>query len=208
MPINIIMVVEDLLSEAVAGKLLAKATLRYHAIRVTRLSKSEIQTKIDKFNRAARSHAFFVLTDQDTEKRCPPAAIKSLRAPLHRNLLYRFAVMETESWLLADRAGMAKFLSVPANKIPQNPETIPNPKEFLISLARKSKSSQIRKEIVPRANSTSKNGPYYNPTMSQFVQDVWDINAAAKSSQSLRRTFARLQSFTPSTNIPAEKPIP
>jgi len=201
MPINIILIVEDLLGEAVAGKLLAKAGPLYSVIRVSRLSKSEIQSKINEINRAARSHAFFVLTDQDTKKQCPPDAVKSLRAPLHPSLLYRFAVMETESWLLADRAGMAKFLSVPASKIPQNPETISNPKEFLISLARKSRSSQIRKEIVPRINSTSKKGPYYNPVMSQFVWEVWNIDAAAKSSPSLQRAFSRLQSFTPLANI-------
>lgn len=202
MAIHLTLIIEDVLSEAVARKLLGQANQPYAIASTLFWNKDKIIRQINGINQSAKGHVYFVLTDQDTQSRCPPDALAELSAPLHQNLAYRFAVMETEAWLLAHRAAIAKFLSVAANKISAYPETIGKPKEYLVALARNSRSSAIRREIVPAAGSTSRIGPNYNDKLIRFVKENWNVNIASQSSPSLRRAFAKLQSFTPSASIP------
>ena len=72
---------------------------------------------------------------------------------------------------------------------------IPHPKEFLVSLARLSKRTQLRADIVPRPGATSKVGPDYNSRIGDFVRTRWDIEHASAVSNSLKRTLARLRTF-------------
>ena len=196
MPIPLILIVEDPLSEAVARRILEKADRSYEVVNVLRWNKDKIKRKIKNINHAARGFAYFVLTDQDTEDRCPPNAISELREPVHSNLLYRFAVMEIEAWVMAHREAVSSFLYVPINKIPDDVDDIKNPKEYLINLARKSRSSRIREDIPPRNKTTSKVGPDYNGMLIDFVTERWDIDVAAIYSRSLKRTIERLRLFS------------
>ena len=197
MSIFLTLIVEDKLSAVVAKKMLKETNRNYEVSSFFPWDKDEIKNKIKRLNQSAKGGVFFVLTDQDTKDRCPPKAINELPASVHPNLLYRFAVMEIESWILAHRQAISKFLSVPLDKIPLDPDSIEKPKEDLIKLAKKSRSSSIRKSIVPREASTSKIGPDYNRTLSQFVIEKWNVNIASRSSPSLKRAFNRLKSFTP-----------
>ncbi|HEX9971235.1 MAG TPA: hypothetical protein VGD14_04115 [bacterium] len=62
-----------------------------------------LKTKIQGFNNAARVTPFLVLTDLD-QVECAPILIKEwLPVPKHPNLLFRVAVREVESWVLAHR---------------------------------------------------------------------------------------------------------
>lgn len=192
------LIVEDRLGEAVARKMLDSAGSGYRVEMALRWNKDTIRARIGSINQSARGFPYFVLTDQDTRDRCPPRAIDELRVAVHPNLLYRFAVMEIESWILAHREAISRFLFVPLNRIPDNTDTISQPKEFLISLAKKSRSSAIRRDIAPRNNSTARIGPGYNDTLSSFVTRHWDVGAAIDASPSLERTFRRLRSFQPS----------
>ena len=75
---------------------------------------------------------------------------KWLPYPKHPNLLFRVAVKEVEAWLLAHRAAFATFLGISDKFIPQEQvDTIPDPKQFLINLAAKSKKRKVRDAIVP-----------------------------------------------------------
>ena len=192
---RLVLIAEDLLSEIVAKKILAESENKFEVVNSLTWNKDEIKNRIGGINKSAKSQVFFVLTDQDTQDNCPPLAIKELPGPLHHNLLYRFAVMEIESWVMAHRKAISEFLFVPLNKIPQNTDTLPKPKETLISLARKSRSRTIRNDIVPRDNSTSKVGPNYNGKLAEFVENYWDVNIASLSSPSLKRTFFKLNSY-------------
>lgn len=176
--------------------MLEEANNDFRVENVMRWDKYKIMENINSFNSAARSHIYFVLTDQDTNDRCPPNAINELAEPLHPNLLYRFSVMEVESWVLAHREAISRFLSIPLNKIPHKTDDIVKPKECLVNMARSSKSSNIRKDIVPRNNSTSKVGPDYNGRLIKFVLCHWDVRIASQVSPSLERTFERLTNFT------------
>ena len=197
MPTPLALIVEDRPSEVVARKLLAATRRDFDVCNVLRWSKDAIRERIHGINRAARGFPWFVLTDQDTVERCPPVAIAELREPKHPNLLYRFAAMEIESWILADRRGAADFLRVPHHRIPQDTDSIAQPKEFLLGLARKSRSKAIREDLAPRSGSTSRIGPDYNGRISEFVAEGWDVHSACDHSPSLKRSFDRIASFAP-----------
>ena len=193
---QLVLIVEDALSEAVARKIIRASNEGYQVVNVQSWSKDIISSRIGNINKSAAGFKYFVLTDQDTPDRCPPDAIKKLPDPIHPNLLYRFAVMEIESWVMAHREAISTFLRVPLSRIPEDTDTINNPKEYLISLARKSKAGKIKKDIVPFAGSTSKVGPDYNGRLIEFIWKYWDVKIASKYSPSLQRTLKRLKQFT------------
>jgi hypothetical protein len=112
-------------------------------------------------------------------------------------LLFRVAIREVEAWLLAHREAFAKFLGIAIELIPNDVDAIPNPKQFLINLARKSRKRSLRDAIVPAPNSTATIGKYYNPQLIQFVQQSWQIDSAQKNSPSLQRAMNAIMSFEP-----------
>jgi hypothetical protein len=57
--------------------------------------------------------------------------------------------MEVESWVMADRTGFAKFLSIPVHRIPEDTDTIRQAKKFLVSLAQLSRKTGVSECIVP-----------------------------------------------------------
>ena len=197
MSIYLTLIVEDQLSEAVARRILDQTNREYQVVRALRRNNVQIKALISGINQASKSHVHFVLTDQDTVDKCPPNEIRELPEKIHHNLLYRFAVMETESWVMAHRKAFANLLSIPLSKIPPNTDKIPDPKQHLIGLAKKSRFKEIREDIVPRKNSINKKGPAYNSTLGKFVMEKWDVTEASKHSPSLHRTYQRLINFTP-----------
>jgi len=149
------------------------------------------------FNKAARGMPYLILTDLDNENCAPEKMRKWLPHPRHPNLLFRIAVKEIEAWLLADRAGVAKFLGISPSLVPFVVDDIEDPKRFLIDLAKRSKKRAIREDLVPRQGSTAKQGPAYNDRLISFVRDNWDQFAAKKNSPSLERTMRALENFSP-----------
>jgi len=196
-PIPIILAVEDRLSEVVARKIL-KQTRKHYTVSMC-LRKGGfgyLKSKINSFNDAAKGIPFFVLTDQD--RGCPPDKIASwMSQGCHPNMIFRIAVMEVESWVMAHRDAFAKFLSIPLSRIPQNTDSVADPKQLLISLARRSRSRKLKEDLVPPKGATSKQGPNYNNCLAQFVMDRWDVHTARSRSESLDRAFAHLQRFEP-----------
>ena len=140
-----------------------------------------------------------MLTDLDSPKICPPELIQSwIQGSLNLGFFLRVAVMEVESWVMADQSAFAEFLKVPIQEVPTRTDEIPDPKTSLLSLAEKSKSTGLRKDLLPKkGNKTSKIGPGYNIRLSEFVRDYWDLNRAVSASPSLKKTVDRLQSTKP-----------
>lgn len=134
-----------------------------------------------------------MLTDLDTPQECPPGLIRSwVRGTLNSRFFFRVAVMEVESWIMADRMGFSDFLSVPLHRIPSPTDNILNPKEFLLSLARRSKKKAVREALVPAQGATLSVGNEYNAFLSEFVRKHWNLERAATASPSLKRTLDRL----------------
>jgi hypothetical protein len=195
-PINL--ATEDELSEAVLRRLLEFVGRGYEIGRAYRRGGfGYLRRTVGGWNRAARSVPFIVLTDLD-QHTCPRALIDEwLTETQHSNLLFRVAVHEVEAWLLADSRGLSRYLAVGQDSVPNDPESLKDPKGALIDLARKSRSAVLRDRIVPKRGSSASQGPDYNGCLVQFVAAHWDIKSAAANSPSLARTTKRLATFGP-----------
>jgi hypothetical protein len=197
-PIPIHLAVEDELSEAVLRKVLSQSS-RPFAVGTcfNRGGFGYIRKMIRGFNNAAKGTPFLILTDLDRIPCAPELTSTWLREPLHPNLMFRVAVREVETWLLADGAGLAKFLTIRRILVPGDVDAVSNPKECLIDLARRSPRRDLRQDIVPPPGSTRKIGPNYNGRLISFVRDHWNLSAATLSSPSLQRTVKAVASFVP-----------
>jgi hypothetical protein len=194
-PVNL--AIEDELSEVVLLRILGY--LRRYAVGAAhrRGGYGYLKTTIPAWNRAAKGVPIVVLTDLD-DWACPAELMANwLTAPRHQNLIFRVAVREVESWLLADRENFSRFLAVREALIPTNSDGLADPKAALVSAASRSRSRVIRDRIVPRPGSTAKQGPDYNACLGLFVRDQWDIRSARINSPSLARTIDRLSGFNP-----------
>jgi len=112
---------------------------------------------------------------------------------------FRIAVRAVEAWLIADAETLAAFLHVRRSFFPSNPDTLPNPKQSLVDLARRSSRSEIRKDMTPKVNSPGTTGPAYASRLIEYVSDHangWRPGEAALTSESLRRCRASLVALT------------
>ncbi len=156
-----------------------------------------LKRNISGFNNASKGMPYLILTDLDREE-CAPIMIKEwLPETRNPNLIFRIAVREVESWVLADRVAFAKFLGISQRKIPQEPDELLDPKAYLIDLARDSRKRALREDIVPKHGSTAKQGPAYNERLVSFVQEAWNPSVARQFSPSLERTIRAIELFTP-----------
>jgi len=194
-PINI--AVEDDLSEAVLKKILNNSGLYMIGTCLKRQGFGYLKRNVRGFNNAAKGKAFLLLTDLDKTECAPSLIQKWLPIPKHPNFLFRVAVREVESWVLASRSEFADFLKISKELIPIKPDEIYDPKQLLINLAKKSRNRELREAIVPKAGSTAKIGPDYNGSFAQFIADSWNINEAAQYSPSLKRTVNTIRQFKP-----------
>ena len=195
-PINLVF--EDVLSEAVLKEML-KQSQRPFSVGSCSNKKGfgDIKNSLPAYNNAANGMPYLVLTDLDNAE-CPLVILSEwLTQPKHPNLLFRIAVKEVEAWLLAHREAFAEFLGISVSLIPANVDEIPDPKQLLIYLAKKSKKRKLRDAIVPERNSTAKIGKDYNGQLIQFVQNNWQVEAAQVNSRSLQRAMNALINFQP-----------
>lgn len=190
--------VEGLLDEAVAQRL-----IRYSGHRVgTTYGKqgaAYLHQKAAGFNvRTRYGNPILLLVDfADTKLSCPPEVSKSWLSDQSPRLLLRVVVREIESWLLADQDGIASLLGISVRHLPADPETLADPKQTLVNLARRSRRSMIRRSLVPQPGISAVVGPGYTGVMSSFVSKQWNIEKARQRATSLDRCLNRL------SNIPS-----
>lgn len=139
-------------------------------------------------------HVQPVLCIADTDGECPALLHRSWLCRPIDQLLLRFAVVEAESWLLADRKGLADALKVPLSGIPREPDAEGDPKRVILNLSRKSTNRTVREELVSPSN-PSRAGTGYGFHLSQFVRHKWNPVVAAEASPSLARAIRRLEGF-------------
>lgn len=189
---------EDTLTEATIDSLLRQCGRPFTITnRYGREGFGYLKSKINGFNAAARIVPFLVVADLD-QVECPPRLKgRWLTAPEHPNLVFRIAVHQVEAWLLADRKALARFLGIPVSKVPSDADSIRNPKQFLINLARRSRKRDILQDVVPPSGSVRVQGPNYNGRLSEFVEHLWNPDEASSHSESLRRTMLHLRRFQP-----------
>ena len=195
-PVNI--ATEDELSAVTLETLLAYVDRGYSIGTVYRRGGyGYLKKTIRGWNQAARSTPFIVLTDLDTSL-CPINLLKDwLTDPLHPNLVFRVAVREVDAWLLADIESLCHYLRVGKMLIPEDTDTLTDPKKAVVDLAKRSRSSELKSRMVPKLGSTAKQGPDYNGCLSSFVRTTWKVGVAKRNSTSLRRTLERFAAFKP-----------
>lgn len=144
------------------------------------------------YNQAAEIQPWIVLVDLDHDADCaPPARARWLPQP-GSNMLFRIAVREVESWLLADREALAGFLGVALARAPTQVESLADPKIALVNVARASRRRNIRADMVPREGSGRVVGPAYTSRLIEYAQGVWRPDIAAQHANSLARLGKRL----------------
>jgi hypothetical protein len=194
--IFVTLVFEDDLSEAVMIRLLGQFPNKFKILRsYNGKGFGYLKTNIKGFNQASIINPHFMLTDLDNYE-CPIAMKNDwINFELRPDFIFRIAVREVESWLLADREGLSHFFSISQTNFPSNPDLIADPKNTLIQLAKRSKKRSIKEDIVP-INKNAIIGPNYNGCLTNFVFNKWNIENASNNSESLRRTYEKLNMFT------------
>jgi hypothetical protein len=185
--------VEGLLDESVARRLIAHcgctpgAGFGKNGVRYLR-------EKAPGFNvRALHGNPILMLVDfMDTGLECPPAVPVAWLPNRSTRLLLRVVVREIESWLLADRDGIAAFLGVSPARVPVAPETLPDPKQTLVNLARRSRRKAVRMAFTPAPGVSALVGPEYVTSLQEFATSFWDVEAAQTNAASLNRALVRL----------------
>lgn len=201
----ITLAVEDELSEQMLRTILVQTKRGFQVGPVYGKKGADyLRQKIRGLNMAARGSAYLVVTDLDTHSCVPELIEKWFECRLneypqrrHANLVFRVAVREIESWVMADRERFAEFLGISSELIPEQTDNVRNPKELLIRLASKCRNRRLRDDIVPRPGDQRRIGPDYNGRLGEFVHLSWRANVAYMHSASLARAWKKLIAFQP-----------
>lgn len=163
-----------------------------------RNGKDSLRRRVSAFNNAARHSPWIVVVDLNHEAHCaPPLRASWLPSPAP-GMCFRVAVREIESWIMADRARLARYLRVQQARVPSDPEALDDPKTALVNLARTSTKKAVREDMVPRLGSGRKIGPAYTSRLIEFVSDQergWRPDVAAAGSDSLGRCLRSLRNL-------------
>lgn len=191
LPVRISIAVEGRADEAVARRLVAWNGAEVVHVYGKR-GKHWLDSRLAAFRAAAERAPWLVLRDADHDG-CAVAIRDRLHPRPVKFFCFRIAVRSVESWLIADREGVGAALRIPVARVPVAPEAEPYPKRCLIDLARVSRSSQIKRMIVPRDGSGASVGPEYESWASTFAAEIWNPERAQQRSPSLKTAMARLQ---------------
>jgi hypothetical protein len=192
---RIVVVGEDRLCCALGERLVSAAlpewTLALPAINTQGVTK--LWSGIARYNQQA--HVQPVLCIADADRQCVKSLLSN-NAPSHSHphFLLRLAVEEAESWLLADKGSFASFLAVPVNKIPDQPDTLSDPKQTILALSKRSRKRVLRDEMVSPFDN-NKQGSGYNAHLTEFVRGHWNVDRAVQSSPSLARALPKIRSL-------------
>lgn len=188
---------EDALSEAVAETLLRQVGGHIVHARLRQGGYGYLKRRIVDFSRMSQTvMPVLLITDLDRWA-CPPGLIAEwLPTGPGSRMLFRVAVRETESWLLADRDAFAEFVGIASANVPDRPDDLTDPKSMLLNLVRKSKRRALKEDILPARGVSMGIGLGYNDQLTRFVRADWDSHRAALASPSLARAIARVGSYS------------
>lgn len=179
---------EDELSEAIGICLIADSPVTFQEPMLLRRDGfGYLKSRISSWQNLARQQHVLLLTDLD-QKACVVQMKRQWLGgtPSHPQLLFRVAVREIESWVLADHEG---FRALIGNKgrLPPAPDELPDPKQHLLGLVNQYAPRDIRQDLVRVEAGRLRQGLGYNTRLVHWVHYDWDINRAAERSPSLGR---------------------
>jgi hypothetical protein len=160
-----------------------------------RQGKSNLESSVGGYNKAAEHWPWTVLVDLDESHACP-GELRSDWLPEEAPFMcLRVAVRQVESWLLADIGNTASLLGVKRSFFPADPDGEQDAKRTLVELAAKSSRENIREALLPPPGAKRKVGPLYNATLRAFVADRWNPDEAASRSESFCRCLGALEAL-------------
>lgn len=151
--------------------------------------KGVIDRDIKKYWEAAQIIPYVIFRDLDRDEGGCPVAVRSMLSSKTRgeshDLLIRIVDQCIESWILADRQGVAEFCdrSMASVKPPAS-----HHKPYLLSLMKEAKL----KDAVEQQGCLLDFGPTYSVHLQRLMTHHWSIERAAAESDSLRRALKRL----------------
>jgi hypothetical protein len=184
--------VEGSSDAAIAQTLCSAAGLTLARAPIVAGGKGKLDPRLAGYNNAARLSPWLVLRDLDTDADCAAALCEALLNEPAPGMLLRVPVRSVETWLLADRDAIAKYLRVPVARVPAAPESLDRPKRSLVDVARHSRVRTIRDDMIPAARGVEV-GPGYTGRVTEFALNVWNPDRASANSDSLERCLRRLR---------------
>ena len=151
--------------------------------------KGVIDRDIKRYWEAARSIPYVIFRDLDRDEGGCPVAVRSMLSSKTQgespDLLIRIVDQCIESWILADRQGVAEFCdrSMASVKPPAS-----HHKPYLLSIMKEAKL----KDAVDGKGHELDFGPAYAVHLQRLMTHHWSIERAAAESDSLRRALKRL----------------
>ena len=181
-------IVEGTTDEPVINALMRAAGWADHEFLVWSVNgKGAIGRDLKNYWEAARVHPYVVFRDLDRDGGGCPVTLRAElveRTPGESpDLLVRIVDQCIESWILADRQGVAEFCNRSAASIEPPPS---HHKPYLLSLMKDVK------DAVEEKGRELDFGPAYKGHLQNLMNHHWSIERAATESDSLRRALERL----------------
>lgn len=189
---------EGIVDTAVVARILSALHLELGPVHGER-GKTWLDRQLRGYNQAAQFAPWLVLRDLDHDGDCAPDITPALLATPAPHMRLRIAVRSVEAWLLGDAERISAFLHVSSDRIPSRPDDLDDAKQTLVNLARRSKSREVREDIVPARGTSGRVGPAYAARLIEFAGVKWRPRVAARRSGSLKRCLASLGAWTPAS---------
>lgn len=201
---SLYLAVEDELSRAVAGRLIrqyAGSEGEPFPLGRSHSGFGYIRHNLGRYVQLSRMANVVAITDLDQEECAPSLKTRwfeerGIVYPDTTSFVFCVAVREIESWLLSDRVNLSGFLAVSPDRISRDVEgEVPDPKTYIVNLAKKSSDRSVRRELVPAKNSRAPVGMGYNALLGRFANGRWDPENAAEGCPSLQRAIERIRNL-------------
>lgn len=191
--IPIALATEDELSQAIALRLISELERPHSVIHKLGLKgNGYLRSKMDSWYQMAEHQIMMVLTDLDRAICLVEFRDQWLaHRPLPASLVFRIAVREVESWVLADHQAMRELVGK-KGVLPEAPDVLPDPKQTLLGLGKTSPKS-VRDDLIKTIDGQLRQGVGYNARLTHWINTVWSPERAAERSPSLARARVRLQ---------------
>jgi hypothetical protein len=152
----------------------AEALIRYVGREPVRTyvggGKTKLDSRIRRWTESGNQAPFLVLRDWDPDDpgSCLVEFLDGLmkRASCPERVAVRVPVRSVESWLMADREAFGSYFATSVG--PTSPDELVDPKGALVEACRRSRSSAVRDDMVPRGGSGRRVGELYEARVIEF----------------------------------------
>ena len=189
---------EDELSELLADQLLFSSGLGDSpVIRMGRKGSGYLKQKLAALVTLSQHIPVLMLIDLD-QAECAPLFVDKLLDDKEKpnSFLLRVVVREAESWVMADGERFADYFGVPRSKVPQQPDSLDDPKSVMLSLIWRYGRGSLREEVVTHSKSGLRQGFLYNQRLRHFIEHDWRMEVAVEVSDSLARALRAVQALS------------